>query len=415
MRNSGRFGLAGLLVVLPLALFAAGDPPSPADRLHDQAIVIDTHIDTPMRLLDEGFDLDHRDPYGHIDLPRMKEGGLDAAFFSIWVDPDKYLDHPSHRALELISTVYEQVERHPDQLLLARTADDIRHAQQQGKVALLMGMEGGYPIENSLRLLHAYAELGVRYMTLTHGVHTDWADSAGSLTDWVTGGPQPLHNGLTEFGRQVVLEMNRLGIMVDVSHVSEKTLSDALAVTRAPVIASHSSCRALVDHPRNLTDDQIRAIGENGGVLQVGFGCFFLAPGYIDWYSSVRSDWSARTKALQAAHADDPREAAAEVFRLDAEYVKKAPRGSLQDIVNHINHAVQLVGVDHVGLGSDFDGVSCLPDGMEDVSLLPALTRALLESGYTETDVWKILGGNTLRVMGEVERVARDLDAGAKP
>jgi membrane dipeptidase len=373
--------------VLPLALLPFGDTLSPAGKLHDQAIVIDTHIDTPQRLLDEGYDLGHRDPYGHIDIPRMKEGGLDAAFFSIWVDPDKYQAHPSHRALELISTVYEQVERHPDQLLLARTAADIRRAQREGKVALLMGMEGGYPIENSLRLLHAYSELGVRYMTLTHGVHTDWADSSGSMTNWLQGGLEPVHNGLSDFGRQVVGEMNRLGIMVDVSHVSEKTLLDAVAVSRAPVIASHSSCRALVDHPRNLSDDQLRAIARNGGVVQIAYGCFFVAPGYVDWYVSVRSDWRARTRAIRAAHADDPRKAAAEVFKLDAQVVKKAPRGSLRDIVNH----------------------------MDDASFLPRLTQALLEDGYTEAEVKKILGGNLLRVMEETERVAYSRAARSKP
>jgi membrane dipeptidase len=415
MSKSRGFGLVALLAVLPLALLASGDPVSPASKFHFQSIVVDTHIDTPQRLLDEGFDLDHRDPYGHIDIPRMKEGGLDAAFFSIWVDPEKYQADPSHRALELISTVYEQVERHPDQLLLARTADDIRRAQREGKVALLMGMEGGYPIENSLRLLHVYARLGVRYMTLTHGVHTDWADSSGSMTAWLQGGPQPAHNGLTDFGRQVVQEMNRLGMMVDISHVSEKTLLDALAAAKAPVIASHSSCRSLVNHPRNLTDDQISAIARNGGVVQVAFGCFFVQPDYMDWYLSVRGDWRARTKAIRAAHADDPRKAAVEVFKLDAQVAKKAPRGSLKHVVDHIDHVVQIAGVDHVGLGSDFDGVSCLPEGMKDASFLPKLTQALLARGYAEADVKKILGGNMLRVMEETERVARDLSAAPKP
>lgn len=406
MARRSRTGLPALLLVLILAIAAQSDSVPAASTLHREAIIIDTHIDTPQRLLDEGFDLDHRDPYGHVDLPRLQEGGLDAAFFSIWVDPEKYQEHPAHRALDLISTVYEQVERHPDQLLLARTADDIRRAQREGKVALLMGLEGGYSIEDDLRLLHSFAELGVRYMTLTHGVHTDWADSAGSTSDWITGGLQPAHNGLTDFGRQVVREMNTLGIMVDLSHVSEKTFYDALEVTRAPVIASHSSCRALIDHPRNLTDDQLRALARNGGVAQIAFGCFFVTPGYNDWYIKVRDEWSQQSKAIRAAHPGDPRTAAIEVYKLDAEFLKHGPRGTLDDIVNHIDHAVKVAGIDHVGLGSDFDGVSCLPKGMDDVSYLPHLTQALLDRGYQPEDVKKILGGNLLRVMDQVERVA---------
>ncbi len=382
------------------SLFATredGVSPRVAD-LHRRAIVIDTHIDTPMRLLDEGFDMAHRDSLGHIDIPRMREGGLDAAFFSIWVDPRKYKDDGAvERALQLIATVYEQVERHPDDLLLARTAGDIRRAHREGKVALLMGLEGGHPIEDNLRILRTYAELGVRYMTLTHSINNNWGDSS---TD------EPVHNGLTDFGRQVVRELNRLGIIVDISHVSDKTFYDALEVTQAPVIASHSSCRALVGIPRNMSDDLLRAVAKNGGVAQIAFGCWFVEPTYDAFFDSIEEERKQRRAEIDRAYPNDPRQAAAKKYELDAEYIRKTKRGSLDSVLDHIDHAIQVAGVDHVGYGSDFDGVSCLPEGMDDVTFLPALTQALADRGYSDEDILKILGGNTLRVMEAVEHVA---------
>ncbi|MFQ5662263.1 MAG: dipeptidase [Terriglobia bacterium] len=398
----------GLLLLLPLWLFARSHVAPRTAKLHQEAIVVDTHIDTPQRLLDEGFDLAPRDPYGHIDLPRMKEGGLDAAFFSIWVDPRKYEGSSAiQRALELISTVYEQVERHPAQLVLARSAEDIRRAHREGKVALLMGLEGGHAINEDLRVLHTYAELGVRYMTLTHIFNNNWADSSGDTKAWASSsGHQTVHNGLTKFGRQVVREMNRLGILVDISHVSDKTFFDTLEVTQAPVIASHSSCRALVHIPRNMSDDMLRALAKNGGVVQIPFGCFFVEPSFYPWYAPIREEWDARAKEIDRTYSHDPRQAAIEKYKLAAEYLKQSKRGTLENILDHIDHAVQVAGIDHVGLGSDFDGVACLPEGLEDASFLPRLTQALLDRGYRETDIKKILGDNTLRVMEEVEHVA---------
>jgi membrane dipeptidase len=367
-------------------------------ELHRRAIVIDTHIDTPMRLLDEGFDLAPRDAYGHIDLPRMREGGLDAAFFSIWVDPRKYKDDGAvERALQLIATVYEQVERHPNDLLLARTAGDIRRAHREGKVALLMGLEGGHPIEDNLRILRTYAELGVRYMTLTHSINNNWGDSS---TD------EPVHNGLTDFGRQVVRELNRLGIIVDISHVSDKSFYDTLEVTQAPVIASHSSCRALVGIPRNMSDDLLRAVARNGGVVQIAFGCWFVEPTYDASFTALSKERSRRRTEIDKTYPNDPRQAAVEKYQLDAEYISKMKRGTLDNILAHIVHVIEVAGIDHVGLGSDFDGVSCLPEGMDDVTFLPALTQALADRSYSDEDIFKILGGNTLRVMEAVERVA---------
>lgn len=393
----------GWFLVLPVFLSAKGDVAPRTARLHQEAIVIDTHIDTPQRLLDEGFDLAPRDSYGHVDLPRLREGGLDAAFFSIWVDPREYEGSDTiQRALDLISAVYEQVARHPDQLALVRTAADIRRAHQEGKVALLMGLEGGHSIADDLHVLHTYSLLGIRYMTLTHTLNNNWADSS---TD------KPVHDGLTDFGRQVVRELNRQGILVDISHVSDKTFYDALEVTQAPVIASHSSCRALTDIPRNLSDDQLRALARNGGVVQVAFGCWFVTPGYDAAFSKIREEYYQRRSEIDKKYPDDPRRTAVEKYKLQAEYVKKLPRGTLDNILDHIDHVVQVAGIDHVGLGSDFDGVSCLPEGLDDVSFLPRLTQGLLDRGYSEADIRKILGGNTLRVLEEAERVAGRLSA----
>ncbi|MFQ5816599.1 MAG: dipeptidase [Terriglobia bacterium] len=387
------------LVLLSLAGLAAGDVTPRAATLHRDAIVVDLHIDTPQRLLDEEFDMSSRDTEGHIDIPRMNEGGMDAGFMSIYVDMRRYQGlEATKRALQLIDTVYAQVERHPDQLVLATTAADVRRAHQQGKIALLMGMEGGTPIHDDLRLLRDFYRLGIRYMTLTHFLNNNWADSS---TD------EPRHNGLTEFGKEVVREMNRLGMLVDISHVSDKTFYDVLEVTQAPVIASHSSARTLCDVPRNMTDDMIRALANNGGVIHINYHIGFLDQNYADAFDQVRDELQARMRALREQYADDKarREARERLFE---EFQARLPRVSWEHIVEHIDHAVQLVGPDHVGLGSDFDGAT-MPDGMDDASYLPHITQALLERGYREADIKKVLGGNTLRVMEEAEQVAARL------
>ncbi|MGH9803850.1 MAG: dipeptidase [Candidatus Acidiferrales bacterium] len=402
-----RARLFALFILLPLALTAAGDVSPRADRLHRQAIVIDTHIDTPMRLFDEDFDMGPRDANGHIDIPRMREGGLDAAFFSIWVDPRKYQSGAAKRSLDLIATVYEQVERHPRDLVLARTAADVRRAHRQGKIALLMGIEGGHAIEDSLRVLRSFHELGARYMTLTHFLNNNWADAS---TD------TPKHNGLTDFGREVVREMNRLGMLVDISHVSDKTAADALEVSQAPVIASHSSCQALTNIPRNMSDDLLRALAANGGVVQINYGCMFVNPQYRSQdFAELIRDFNQRNRQADEKFPNDPKAAAAERYRLMREYGEKIPRGTVALILDHIDHAVKVAGVDHVGLGSDFDGVPCLPQGMDDVTFLPSITQGLLDRGYSEADIKKILGGNTLRAMEEAERVAARLSGNPKP
>jgi len=405
----GRFAEIGLLGLLGLAcmssfLGAQDNVSERAARLHRQAIVVDLHIDTPQRMLDEDFDLGPRDAKGHVDLPRMKEGGLDAAFFSIYVDMDRYAgEAATKRALRLIDSVYAQVERHPDQLMMAVTAADIRSAHSQGKIALLMGMEGGTPIADDLGLLRDFYRLGVRYMTLTHGRNNNWVDSSTDM---------PRHNGLTEFGKDVVRELNRLGMLVDISHVSDKAFSDALEVSQAPLIASHSSARALANVPRNMTDDMIRALAAKGGVVHVNYHAPFLDKSYADARARLRDDpqFQARSEAIRERFRNDDR--TAQDFeaqqRLVDEFSARLPKVSAERIIEHMDHMVKLVGVDHVGLGSDFDGAT-MPDGMNDASYLPRITQALLDRGYSETDIPKILGGNTLRVMEEAERVAERL------
>lgn len=392
-------GFVGFLILaaIPLGSRPAQDLKERAQRIQREAIVVDTHADTPQRMLDEDFDLDHRDPEGAIDIPRMREGGLDATFQSIWVNVRTQGPPAVERSLKLIDAVREQARRHPDKLMLATTAEDIRRAKRQGKIALLMGLEGGHMIDSDLRLLRTYHALGVRYMTLTHSKNTDWADSS---TD------TPAHDGLSDFGKAVVREMNRLGMMVDISHVSDKTFYDAVATSKAPLIASHSSCRALNDHPRNISDDMIRALAKNGGVMQINFYAGFLNQKYLDESRKHRDQFSKRRDAIEAKYASDHKKRAEEIRRLDIENHRSLPKVAWTDIVDHIDHVVKLVGVDHVGLGSDFDGAD-MPEGMEDASRLPQLTEELLRRGYSDGDIKKILGGNVLRVMAKVDKVSR--------
>ncbi len=396
---------AGL--VLAATLFTAGgaadDLAARARKLHFRSIVVDTHDDTPQRFIFENFDLGHRDAEGHVDLPRMREGGLNAIFFSIWTPSAVNGPKGVKRALDEIDAVREQVRRHPRDLMLAVTAGDVRRAHAQGKIAVLMGVEGGHMINDDLDVLRKYASFGVRYMTLTHGSNTNWADSS---TD------QPKSNGLSAFGKDVVREMNRLGILVDISHVSDKTFYDALETSRAPLIASHSSCRALCNAPRNMTDDMIVALAKKGGVIQINYHIGFLSQEYRDASQKIREEEDAGEKEVRrrCGENDACMIRAGEKFSRDQQAAGKLPKVDWTKIVDHIDHAVKLAGVDHVGLGSDFDGAN-MPTGMEDCSKLPKITEELLRRGYSETDVAKILGGNTLRVMAEAERVSKQMQA----
>lgn len=374
----------------------ANDPLS----IHRRAIAIDLHADTTQRMVDEHLDINQRLADGHLDAVRMRDGGLDAQFFSIWVEPQLYGGGGAtaiKRADEQIAAVRSLAANHPETWELATTAGDVRRIAADGKLAALMGLEGGYAIDERLENVERYYNLGVRYMSPAWSVSTSWAGSSGDEFGRT--------HGLNDFGRQVVREMNRLGIMVDVSHVSDKTFWDIINTSTKPVVATHSGCRAIANVARNLDDDMIRAIATTGGVVCVVFYPEFLEPG-----------WSAKKKQVDAeiaslverASEQEERGAAYKKMARDMvrqrEYARRLPPVTVARLVDHIEHIVKLVGPDHVGIGSDFDGIQATPRDLSTVAELPNLTAELLRRGYSETDVDKILGGNILRVMEEVER-----------
>ena len=384
-----------------------------ARALHASALVMDAHIDTTLRLTraDWDFTREHQ-PFpagtsshpesqsqlGHADLPRIRKGGLDALFFGVVVRhaTDSGESGPItgpravHDALVQVAAVHKLGGDLPKDVAFCTTADDVRKAHAQERIAALVSLEGGHMINNSLPLLRTFARLGVRYMTLTHFFHTDWADSSGE---------PPRHNGLTEFGKQIVREMNRLGMIVDISHVSDQTFRDALDVSLAPMIASHSSSRALAGHVRNMSDEMIRSLGAKGGVVAVNFHVTYLDQARHDYQTRIQPLWDRLVPTYPGEQHEARRwEAIAKAFG-------PRPAVSWERIVDHIDRVVRLAGPDHVALGSDFDGAA-MPEGMEDVSRLPRITEALLRKGYRDSDVRKILGGNLLRVMEEAERVA---------
>jgi len=393
--------LASCCAVLLFAGAACAE--SRADRILRRAVVLDLHDDTTQMIVDEGYDLTARHDYGQVDVPRMRDGHATGVFLSIWTDPVGYQGAESiRRALDEIEAVRREVTRHPRELALATTADEVLAARKRGRIAILMGVEGGHMIDSDLSILRTYYELGARYMTLTHTQHTPWADSA-SLPG--------THNGLTDFGQEVVREMNRLGMMVDISHVADKTFYDAIETSKAPVIASHSSCRALDDVPRDMTDDMLRALAKNGGVVHINFFEGFLDRGFADRLDALK-DEQAKQEALeaQAPKFGDRSKLGLAVRALNAQRTAKLGRLPLDRLLDHFDHAVKVAGIDHVGLGSDFDGADDLfPAGMEDISKIPNLVRGLIARGYSDADILKILGGNTLRVMRETERVARGM------
>ena len=403
MRNTlTRAAVACAVLAIPILVLTRQAPPGDAvsaraRQLHDRAIVIDSHDDTTQRLLSEkGFDISARHTNGNIDVPRMREGGLDALFFSIWVPSDLTGPPAVKKAMDLIDSVREAARLHPNDLTIATTAAEIRQAAAAHKIAALMGMEGGHMIDDDLRLLRLYAALGVRYLTLTHFKNNNWADSS---TD------KPAHNGLTPFGKDVVRELNRLGVMVDISHVADKTFYDAIEVSKAPVIASHSSCRAIDKHPRNMTDDMLRALAKNGGVVMINYEVSFLSEEYRVASDKATGGVVAQLAALSKKCGGDEACSTLESARIDREAMKNGtmPMVTWEKIIEHIDRAVKVAGVDHVGLGSDFDGAT-MPFGMDDASKMPRITEALLKKGYSDQDIQKILGGNILRVMEAVEK-----------
>jgi membrane dipeptidase len=385
------------------AAVTAGDISARAKKLHFSSIVVDTHDDTTQRFLDADFDIGVRNTSGSIDVPRMKEGGLGAIFFSIWIPSKVTGPEAVNRAQTQIDAVREQVRKHRKDLVLATTADEIREARKKGKIAALMGIEGGHMINSDLDVLRKFASLGVRYMTLTHSGNDEWADAS---TD------KAVHNGLTDFGKDVIREMNRLGVMVDISHVSDKTFYDALEVSKAPLIASHSSCRAICDAPRNMTDQMMKDLAAKGGVIQINYHVGFLSQEFRDAEKANPELNKAISVEVTRRCGENEACQLIEGDRITREYVAqgKLPRVEWTKIIEHIDHAVKVVGAEHVGLGSDFDGAN-MPYGMEDATKLPRITEALLKKGYSEGDIKKILGENTLRVMVEVERVSRELSS----
>src|SRR3954452_12558553 len=403
MRNTLALAFASAVLALPAFVFTQTAQETPisarAKQLHERAIVIDSHDDTTQRLLsDKTFDIAKRQKTGNVDIPRMRDGGLDGLFFSIWVPSDVTGVKAVNTANALIASVHKAVAAHPGDLMIATTAADVRKAAAEHKIAALMGMEGGHMINDDLGQLRKYASLGVRYLTLTHFKNNNWADSS---TD------KPAHNGLTPFGKDVVRELNTLGMMVDISHVADKTFYDALAITKAPVIASHSSVRAIANHPRNMTDDMMRALAKNGGVMMINYHAAFLSEEFRvaseKKSGNVRASMAAMSKKCGGNEACTTMESE----RIDHEAMASGelPKVSWEKIIEHIDHAVKVAGADHVGLGSDFDGAT-MPLGMEDASKLPKITDALIKKGYSDGDIEKILGGNILRVMEQVERVA---------
>jgi membrane dipeptidase len=430
------------LAAIALAAFAAPAaaqaappcPPPPAGydaakwaaawALHHDALVIDTHVDTTSRVLDHGFDMGVRANDGHVDLPRAAAGGLDAAFYSIYVDsrffgdeqalfagapPSLQDDWPrpaagvsangsARRALAMIDGLVRTCERHPTRIALCTDADQLVASVRAGKHAALMGIEGGHAIEGDLALLRLFHRLGVRYMTLTHTNHNEFADSCAPA--------EPRWRGLNTLGAKIVREMNRLGVIVDVSHVSDATFADVLKVTTAPVICSHSSLRSLCPHPRNVTDDMLRAIAANGGAVMINYNCGFLDADYAKNRSAREATRRIQEKAARAKFAAGSAELERALVGLDTRFPAVEPP-PLARLVEHVLRAIAIAGPEHVGLGSDFDGVPCLPRGMDDATFLPRLTYELLAAGQSEANVRAVLGGNILRVLRAVEAHAR--------
>lgn len=379
-----------------------------ARTLHDSSLIVDGHADTTQFFLDPSYDLGahHPDGHFHLDFDKAKAGNLGAQFFSIWVDPGSLETGYAHQALTQIDAVYSQVRKNPKSLELVTTADGILKAHKAQKLAALMGIEGGHVIENDLALLRNFYRLGVRYMTLTWSNSTDWAESSGS--EIVAGVKAP--KGLTDFGKDVVLEMNRLGMLVDISHVSDNTFWDVIKTTQAPIIASHSSARALTDHPRNMTDDMLRAVAKNGGIIMVNYFSGFISQAFLGGLRPLRKEIDeAQSKIHEAYKGKNPGLEALASSRARHEIAAKVKRPPLSALIDHIDHLVKFAGIDHVGLGSDFDGISSLPEGIDSAADLPKITQALLDRGYLPQDIRKILGLNLIRVMRECERISRSV------
>jgi membrane dipeptidase len=398
--QSRKHVVALLVLTLATPLFAAHKKTSKAAAAAPRAITVDTHADTPSEYLEHPFDLAVTNTTGMFDYPRMKAGDLDAEFFAAYV-PAKYAGKGAAAyCMTIMETIHQMVDRYPSWVRFAGSTKEIRAAVRDGHRAILIGIEGGHAIEDSLDLLRAFYRSGARYMTLTHTNTNNWADSSGD---------EGRHNGLTPFGRDVVHEMNRLGMLVDISHVADKTFWDVIETSKAPVIASHSSARALAEHKRNMTDDMLRAVAKNGGVVMVNFYPVFLS-------TEVAQAAAAREKqlapAISSLRAQDPAEGDTYQKGVKELFEKNPlPKVPYTVIVDHIDHIAKVAGVESVGIGSDFDGIGATPVGMEDVSKLPSIRAELKRRGYSDADIRKIMGENFMRVFADVERVAKQLSS----
>jgi membrane dipeptidase len=402
-------GFAGALVSLAMTVQTPAADSAQLDRAHKllkDVPLIDGHNDLCWAMRENaGYDFDKVDiklpqPKLMTDIPKVRQGGLGGQFWSVYVPATLQGDHAVSATLEQIDCVYTLVKRYPETFAIARTADDVERIFKQGKIASLIGMEGGHSIDNSLATLRMFARLGAGYMTLTHTLNTPWADSANDT---------PQHNGLTKFGEAVVREMNWLGMLVDLSHVSPDTMQAALRVSEAPVIFSHSSARALVDVPRDVPDAILQQLPKNGGVIMITF-----VPGFdsteVAAHSKLESEQEKQLKA-QFPNDDEKVKAGLKAWT-DAH---PAPRATVAQVADHIDHVKKVAGIDHIGLGGDFDGITAVPLGLEDTSKYPVLIAELLKRGYSDGDVKKIVGGNILRVMREAEKVSKRLQASRGP
>ena len=378
-----------VLVLLLCGPVLAGDLGKKARQINQKALVFDGHCDTVMRILEQDVDLGVRSKEGHIDIPRAREGGLNVQVFAMWIEPDFWPHRAAFRTLQYADAMYRTLKKHSDKLGLALTAKDARRLVKAGKLAVFLGIEGGHAIEDSLATLRMFHRLGVRVMTLTWWNNTNWADGSGD---------KPVHHGLTDFGKQVVREMNRLGMVIDVSHVSDETFYDVLEVTTKPVIASHSCVRAICNHHRNLSDKMLKALAKNGGVIGINYYLGFLDPEVNRQEEALWKKLDPEIEKLEKKYKDDRKTLVKKRRELFKSYRKKPPKVPIDRLIEHIDHVVKVAGVDHVGLGSDFDGCSITPQGLDDVSDLPLITEKLLEKGYSEKNIEKILGGNLLRV-----------------
>jgi membrane dipeptidase len=398
-----------LLIILVPMIAHADDVATRARKLHTEAIVVDTHLDAPDQLARKWADVAEKGATDHFDLHRARAGGLTAPFFSIYVAASYAERGAARRALELIDLTHRVVDGHPKDMSMAGSVAEIRAAKQAGKMAILMGIEGGHAIEDSLGVLRQMYRAGIRYMTLTHTNTNNWADSSGPFYEPDFDPKKAaVHGGLTEFGNDVVKEMNRLGMIVDISHVSDATIEDVLAVSRAPVMASHSSCRALSNMPRNLTDAQIKEIGSKGGLVMINVGSLFLDQKNYDEFTAMLAKVKPEYLRLKAKHAKDPaklRAAMTELYRKAG----RSGRTSWTKVVEHIEHVIKVGGEDAVGFGADFDGIQDPPVGFEDVALYPRITEELLRRGHSEARVKKVLGDNFLAFFARVEAVKAKL------